>query len=113
MGGFFDVAGVTPLLGRALTHDDDRRGTEKTIVLSFGAWQRLFGGLPEAVGRQLVARNFAYTIVGVMPADFEFPPRRRDLDDAQCLGRRRGESRRLQRRAAAVTSSCSDGCVLA
>ena len=73
MGGFFDVAGVTPLLGRGLTQDDDRPGTEKTIVLSFGAWQRLFGESPEVVGRRLVARTRAYTIVGVMPADFEFP----------------------------------------
>ena len=73
MGGFFDVAGVTPLLGRGLTTDDDRTGAERTIVLSFGVWQRLFGGSPDVVGRRLVARTYAYTVVGVMPADFEYP----------------------------------------
>ena len=42
-------------------------------MLSFGVWQRLFGGSPDVVGRQLIARTRAYTVVGVMPADFEFP----------------------------------------
>jgi putative ABC transport system permease protein len=72
-GDFFQVAGVTPLLGRGLTRDDDRSGTEKTIVLSFAVWQRAFGESPDVIGRRLVARTHAYTVVGVMPADFEFP----------------------------------------
>ena len=42
-------------------------------MLSYGAWQRLFGGSPDVVGRSLVARNHAFTIAGVMPADFEYP----------------------------------------
>jgi putative ABC transport system permease protein len=73
MGEFFHVAGVTPLLGQALDRDHDRRGAEKALVLSYGAWQRLFGGSPDVVGRSLVARNHAFTIAGVMPADFEYP----------------------------------------
>jgi putative ABC transport system permease protein len=73
MGGFFDVAGVTPLLGRGLTLDDDRSGAERTIVLSHAVWQRLFGGAADVIGRRLIARAQAYTIVGVMPPDFEFP----------------------------------------
>jgi len=73
MGEFFRVAGVSPVVGRALNGDHDRTGAEKALVLSFGAWQRLFGGAHDVVGRSLVARNHAYTIVGVMPADFEYP----------------------------------------
>ena len=73
MGGFFAVTGVSPLFGRVLTGDDDRSGAERTVVLSFAAWQRLFGGSPDVVGRRLMARSRPYTIVGVMPADFEFP----------------------------------------
>lgn len=42
-------------------------------MLSFGAWQRLFGGAPDIVGRTLVTRGHPYRIVGVMPADFEYP----------------------------------------
>jgi putative ABC transport system permease protein len=73
MGEFFAVAGVEPLLGSALTRDHDRPGTAKAIVLSFGAWQRLFGGAPDVVGRTMVARASAYRIAGVMPPDFEYP----------------------------------------
>ncbi len=73
MGEFFAVAGVMPLLGQALTRDHDRSGTEKVVVLSHAAWQRLFGGAPEVVGRTIVARTHAYRIAGVMPPDFEYP----------------------------------------
>jgi putative ABC transport system permease protein len=73
MGEFFRVVGVVPVMGRALTRDHDRAGAEKAIVLSYAAWQRLFGGARDIVGRSLVARDHSYTIVGVMPADFEYP----------------------------------------
>lgn len=73
MGDFFRVVGVAPVIGRGLTRDDDRAGSEKALILSFGAWQRLFGGASDIVGRSIVARNQAYRIVGVMPADFEYP----------------------------------------
>ncbi len=73
MGGFFHVAAVAPVLGRALAGDDDRRGGPKSVVLTHAAWQRLFGGSPDVVGRVLVSRSHAFTIVGVMPADFEYP----------------------------------------
>lgn len=73
MGEFFAVAGVTPILGQALTRDHDRPGSEKAVVLSHAAWQRLFGGAPDVVGRTLVAWSHAYRIAGVMPPDFEYP----------------------------------------
>jgi predicted permease len=73
MGEFFAVAGVTPILGQALSRQHDRVGFEKALVLSFGAWQRLFGGSPDVVGRTLVAGKQAFTIAGVMPPDFEYP----------------------------------------
>jgi predicted permease len=73
MGEFFVVAGVKAQIGSALTRDHDRRGTERAIVVSFGAWQRLFGGAVDVVGRTLVTRGHAYRIAGVMPADFEYP----------------------------------------
>jgi predicted permease len=73
MGEFFRVVGVAPVMGRTLTGDHDRAGAEKAIVLSYAAWQRLFGGTRDIVGRSLVARDQSYTIVGVMPADFEYP----------------------------------------
>jgi putative ABC transport system permease protein len=73
MGGFFDVAGVRPAIGRALTIADDRRGAERAVVLSHGAWLRLFAATPEALGQTLYLQNKAFVVAGVMPADFVYP----------------------------------------
>ena len=73
MGGFFDVAGVRPQIGRALTVEDDRRGAERLVVLSHSAWVRLFAAAPNAIGQTLYLQNHAFTVAGVMPADFEYP----------------------------------------
>ena len=50
-GGFFDVLGVDPVLGRRLTPDDDVEGAENVLVLSHGLWQRRYGGSP-AISRR-------------------------------------------------------------
>jgi putative ABC transport system permease protein len=73
MGGFFNVAGVRPLVGRGLSAEDDRRGAERLVVLSHGAWLRLFAGSPGAVGQRLHLQGHSFTVAGVMPADFEYP----------------------------------------
>ena len=73
MGGFFDVAGVQPQIGRAFTVEDNRRGAERLVVLSHGAWVRLFGAAPNAIGQTLRLHNRAFIVAGVMPADFEYP----------------------------------------
>jgi putative ABC transport system permease protein len=74
MGSFFAVTGATPVLGRALTDDDDREGAERVVVLSHAAWQRIFAGAPTVVGRRLTLRKHGFAVVGVMPPDFEYPP---------------------------------------
>jgi hypothetical protein len=53
-GGFFDVLGVQPIVGRAFTRDDDKEGTENIIVISNGYWLRRYGGSPDVIGRDLV-----------------------------------------------------------
>ena len=73
MGGFFDVAGVRPEIGRVPTVEDDRRGAERLVVLSHAAWVRLFAAAPEALGQTLFLQNKAFTVAGVMPADFAYP----------------------------------------
>lgn len=73
MGGFFEVAGVQAEIGRALAVDNDRRGAERLVVLSHAAWRRLFAGSPGAVGQTLRLEDHAFTVAGVMPADFEYP----------------------------------------
>jgi putative ABC transport system permease protein len=72
-GGFFDVLGVQPLLGRTLTPADDYDGAEAVIVISSGLWQRRYGGSRDIVGRRVVLDERPYTIVGVAPPDLDYP----------------------------------------
>ena len=69
---YFDVLGVPPLIGRHFVATDERAGNHVAVV-SYGLWQRLFGGDPRAVGRTILISNEAYTVIGVMPRDFVEP----------------------------------------
>lgn len=69
---FFPTLGVKPLLGRTLSSDDDRPNAPQVAVLSYGLWQRRFGGDADAVGRIIQLDDTAVTIVGVMPPGFRF-----------------------------------------
>jgi putative ABC transport system permease protein len=69
---FFDVLGASPILGRQFTRDDAEPG-RATVVLSYGFWQRRFGGAGEVVGRTLRLNGEPFSIAGVMPAAFRFP----------------------------------------
>jgi len=67
---FFTVLGVQPLLGRAFRKGEDQAGQDRVAVLSYGFWQRHFGGQKDAVGRSLELDGEEYAVVGVMPASF-------------------------------------------
>jgi putative ABC transport system permease protein len=71
-GEFFRILGAAPAVGRLLEPEDARPGTEPVVVISYGLWQRLFGGDPHVVGRTLRHQG-SLTIVGVAPRGFEFP----------------------------------------
>jgi putative ABC transport system permease protein len=70
---FWKVFGVKPLLGRTFNADDDKPNVSLTVVLSYSAWQRLFGGDPRVIGRQVTVEQRAATVVGVMPQTFDVP----------------------------------------
>lgn len=70
---FFRVFGVDARLGRALIRGDDSPAAERSIVLSGRAWQEWFAGQPSVIGRTLALDGTRYTVVGVMPAWFEYP----------------------------------------
>jgi predicted permease len=70
----FQVLGVEAALGRTFTAGEDRPGREHVVVLSHGFWQRRFGGAPDAVGQRVMLDGEPYTVVGVMPPDFQFAP---------------------------------------
>src|ERR671918_2512130 len=72
-GGFLDVLGVQPIVGRAFTRDDDKEGAENVIVISNGYWLRRYGGSPDVIGRDLVIEEQPFRIVGVMPPDLDYP----------------------------------------
>lgn len=76
----FRVLGVSPLLGRGPTIEEElpKRGQE--VVLGYSAWQRLFNGDPKVIGRQVRLDANDYTVVGVMPRGFSFPIRSVDID---------------------------------
>jgi predicted permease len=69
--GFFSVLGVSPLLGREFTPDDDRPGGPAVCVISAPLWRRSFGADPAIVGQTLALRGQPFTIVGIMPDGFE------------------------------------------
>jgi putative ABC transport system permease protein len=75
---FFDVVGVRPLHGPGFRPERDytRRTADTEMVISHAAWQRLFGGRPDAIGQQLVFGGVgdpdAYRVVGIMPEGFAF-----------------------------------------
>jgi putative ABC transport system permease protein len=81
--GLLPMLGVTPHMGRFFTPDEDTRDGIRAIVLSYGMWQREFGGDPDVLGRSIMLRDFDATfaaafnqpvpIVGVMPTGFEIP----------------------------------------
>ncbi|HWN98896.1 MAG TPA: ABC transporter permease [Blastocatellia bacterium] len=70
---FFKVLGVQPLLGRTFRAGEDTPGNNGVCVISFGFWQRQFGGDPNMIGRSLNLNSIATEVIGVMPAGFSFP----------------------------------------
>jgi putative ABC transport system permease protein len=72
---FFSVIRVQPFLGRAFTSEEDQPGREPVAILGHALWKRSFGGDPNVIGRQITLNARRVTIVGVMPAGFDFPER--------------------------------------
>ncbi len=69
---YFPLLRVKPVLGRVFTRDEDKPGAAQVIILSHGLWQRRFGGDPGIIGRE-VNIGGKTTVIGILPAGFEFP----------------------------------------
>jgi putative ABC transport system permease protein len=72
---FWSVLGVHPMLGRVFTEDEDNQSV-RVVVISYGLWQRRFGGSPGIIGRKISLNDQPYDVVGVMPRGFYFMPSR-------------------------------------
>jgi putative ABC transport system permease protein len=67
---FFSVLGSAPMRGRTFVNGEDQAGHNHVAVLSYGLWQRRFGGTQDALGKEVELGGEKYQIVGIMPADF-------------------------------------------
>jgi putative ABC transport system permease protein len=76
---FFKMLGVEPLLGRTFQPGEDKQGGPRVVVLTYGMWQRRYGGDPAIIGQPLTLNGDSYTVVGVLPASFQFALRAADL----------------------------------
>ncbi len=72
--GFFQTLGVTPVLGRDFHSGEDQPAAPRTVLLSYAAWQRRFGGRSDVIGQSVNLDGNPHTIIGVLPRDFHFAP---------------------------------------
>src|SRR5262249_32292914 len=75
----FGTLGVEAAVGRTLLPEDDKPGSQRVVVLSYGLWQRRFGAARDLIGKTLKLNGESYTVVGVLPPDFIFPLRESEL----------------------------------
>lgn len=76
----FSLLGVSPTLGRSFLAEEEQPGKERVVVLSQSLWQRRFGVTSSLNGRTIRIDGETYTVIGIMPPVFHFPP---ESSDAQ------------------------------
>lgn len=72
---WFQVFGVHPIFGRTFTAEEDQANAGLVAVISYGLWQRVFGGSHDVVGKTLLLDDKSYRVIGVMRSDFDWPRR--------------------------------------
>ncbi len=73
--GFFRTLGVAPILGRDFYDGEDSPHGPNSVILTYAAWQKRFGGRKDVIGQTVTMGGDADTIVGVLPRSFQFAPR--------------------------------------
>ena len=70
---FLSLLKVTPMLGRDFQAEEEKRGAKDVVIISHQFWQQRLGGDQSAIGKELTLDGKPFTIIGVLPRDFEFP----------------------------------------
>jgi putative ABC transport system permease protein len=70
---FFSMLGVPPAMGRDFLPGEDQSGSDRVALANYSLWKNRFGGDPNFLGKQLTLNGAVFTVVGILPPDFEFP----------------------------------------
>lgn len=92
--GFFSTLGTRMMLGRGFLPGEDQPGKPKIVVLTYGTWLKRYGGRNDVVGQAINLSGENYTIVGVLPQEFNFAPARDTEFWVPLLGKSGCETRR-------------------
>jgi macrolide transport system ATP-binding/permease protein len=71
---FFRTLAIKPALGRDFAPNEELPGASPVVMLSYGAWTRRYGGRADVVGKAVTLSGVAYTVIGVLPREFQFAP---------------------------------------
>jgi putative ABC transport system permease protein len=69
----FPTLGINPIYGRQFLPEEQKEGNNRSVILSYGLWQRRFGADPGIINKTITLNGFSYLVVGVMPKGFQFP----------------------------------------
>lgn len=72
-GNYFQTLGVTPLLGRGFSLDNEKSGNDQVTILSHELWQKRFGGNAGIINQRINLDSKSFEVIGVMPKDLTFP----------------------------------------
>jgi putative ABC transport system permease protein len=70
---FFQLLGVNAFKGRTFLPEEEKRGSERVVLISHALWQRIFGSDEKLLGQPIKLSNQLFTVVGILPPDFKFP----------------------------------------
>jgi putative ABC transport system permease protein len=79
-GNFFRMLGVSPILGRDFSPEDEQRGHDQVVIINYGLWQRRFGGDPGIVGRSILVDEKPLVVIGILPSGFTLFGNSREID---------------------------------
>jgi len=91
---FFELLGVEPLVGRAFLHEEEQPGRDQVVIISHALWERRFGADSNLLGQTITIDDRPFTVIGILPFDFDLFGRKRAYDIWMPFDFERGRSRR-------------------